>query len=614
MITWRTLYSVTTFGIIIMIKNIFSLEHCLLKKISLPKIGLISIALTTIALPSFAEQPKKINPLKETAIYSQTAIHHPVWSANGMVASQEALATQIGVDILKQGGNAVDAAVAVGYALAVTLPRAGNIGGGGFMLVYLADEKRTIAIDYREMAPNKAHRDMYLDEHGNANARLSRFHGLAVGIPGTVMGMQHALKNYGTMTTKQVITPAINLAKNGIKVSPDLASSLAAMNNRLSHWPTTHAIFYKEGGQNYLPNEVLYQPELAHSLSLIKKHGSDGFYKGETAKKISAAVINAGGVITVDDMASYKAIERKPVSGTYRGYEVVSMPPPSSGGVHVVQMLNALEQFPIKAMGHNSADTVHVMTEVMRRAYADRSHYLGDPDFAKVPVTALGSKSYGKEIAAQIDMAKATPSSEVSPAKKLPYESNETTHYSIVDKFGNAVSNTYTLNFSYGSGLVAAGTGILLNNEMDDFSAKPGTPNGFGLLGGEANAIAPFKRPLSSMTPTIVLKNGKAHMITGSPGGSRIITTTLQVIMNVLDHEMNIAVASAMPRFHHQWWPDELRIEEGFSIDTLKLLKAKGHNIQLKSSMGSTQTVMPTAAGIYGASDPRRPAALSKGY
>jgi gamma-glutamyltranspeptidase/glutathione hydrolase len=426
--------------------------------------------------------------------------------------------------------------------------------------------------------------------------------------------MQHALEKYGSMSSKQVLSPAIKLARDGIKVSPDLASSLTAMNRRLSHWPSTKAVFYKKDGGNYQPGETLFQPELAHSLELIVKHGSDGFYKGETAQKISKAVIDAGGIMTVSDMANYKVVERKPVSGTYRGYEVVSMPPPSSGGVHIVQMLNALEQFPIKEMGHNSADTVHVMAEVMRRAYADRSHYLGDPDFSQVPVAALGSKTYGKEIAAQIDLNKATPSSEVSPAKKLPYESNETTHYSIVDKFGNAVSNTYTLNFSYGSGLVAAGTGILLNNEMDDFSAKPGTPNGYGLLGGEANSIAPFKRPLSSMTPTIVLKDGKAHLITGSPGGSRIITTTLQVIMNVLDHEMNIASASAMPRFHHQWWPDELRIEQGFSQDTLKLLKAKGHTIKLKSSMGSTQTIMPTNQGVYGASDPRRPAALSKGY
>jgi len=587
--------------------------------VSLKKISVLTLAVSSIfSVSCYADQPKELlkqtSIKKQTPIFSRMAIHHPVWAEHGMVATQEALATQIGVDILKQGGNAIDAAVAVGYALAVTLPRAGNIGGGGFMLVYLADEKRTVAVDYREMAPSKAHRDMYLDKNGNAVSRLSRFHGLATGIPGTVMGMQHVLKKYGTMTTAQVIEPAIKLARDGIKVSPDLSSSLSAMNKRLTYWPSTKAIFYKKGGTNYLPNEILRQPELAHSLELIKKHGSDGFYKGETAKKISDAVINAGGVITLEDMASYKTIERKAVSGNYRGYEVVSMPPPSSGGVHIIQMLNALEEFPIKEMGHNSAATIHVMTEVMRRAYADRSHYLGDPDFAKVPVTALSSKDYGKQIAAAIDLNKATPSSEVSPNKKLPYESNETTHYSIVDKFGNAVSNTYTLNFSYGSGLVAAGTGILLNNEMDDFSAKPGTANAYGLLGGEANSIAPFKRPLSSMTPTIVLKDGKAHIVTGSPGGSRIITTTLQVIMNVLDHNMNIAAASAMPRFHHQWWPDELRVEQGFSKDTLELLKAKGHNVKVKSSMGSTQTIMPTSNGVFGASDPRRPAALSKGY
>lgn len=580
---------------------------------TLSKLAIASVLALSVVTVAQADITKnKIN--KDQAIYSQMAIHHPVWAKEGMVASQEALATQIGVDILKQGGNAIDAAVAVGYALAVTLPRAGNIGGGGFMMVYLADEKRTIAIDYREMAPGKAHRDMYLNKNGDADPALSRYHGLAVGIPGTVMGFELALHKYGTMTTKQVLAPAIALAKDGITITPDLANSLSASQRRLTQWPSTQAIFFKPDGSPFEPGNLLKQPELAHSLNLIAKHGSDGFYQGETAKKISRAVQEAGGVLSVEDFAAYKAVIRQPVSGEYRGYQVVSMPPPSSGGVHIVQMLNTLEQFPIDKMGHNTADTIHVMSESMRRAYADRSHYLGDPDFVKVPLKALTSKQYGKQLATQIDINKASLSSDISPTKKLPYESNETTHYSVVDKYGNAVSNTYTLNFSYGSGLVAPGTGILLNNEMDDFSAKPGTPNGFGLIGGEANSVQPYKRPLSSMTPTMVLHNDKPYIVTGSPGGSRIITTTLQLIMNVIDHDMNIAEASAAQRIHHQWLPDELRIEKGLNQDTIKLLKRKGHNIVEKSSMGSTQTIMLTDHGVYGASDPRRPSALSQGH
>jgi len=577
--------------------------------------GLTAAAIIGLTLTSGVQADitkNKIN--KDQAIYSHMAIHHPVWAKQGMVASQEALATQIGVDILKQGGNAIDAAVAVGYALAVTLPRAGNIGGGGFMLVYLADEKRTVAIDYREMAPAKAHRDMYLNENGDADAALSRYHGLAVGIPGTVMGLELALKEYGTMSTKQVIAPAIALAKDGITVTPDLANSLGASQRRLKQWNSTQAIFFKPDGSTFAPGETLKQPELAHSLDLIATKGSAGFYQGETAQKISRAVQEAGGILSVADFAAYKAIVRQPVSGQYRGYEVVSMPPPSSGGVHIVQMLNTLERFPIDKMGHNTADTIHVMSESMRRAYADRSHYLGDPDFVDIPLKALTSKQYGQQLAAQIDINKASLSSDISPTKKLPYESNETTHYSVMDKFGNAVSNTYTLNFSYGSGLVAPGTGILLNNEMDDFSAKPGTPNGFGLIGGEANSVQPYKRPLSSMTPTMVLHNGQPYIVTGSPGGSRIITTTLQLIMNVIDHGMNIAEASAAPRIHHQWLPDELRIEQGLNLDTIKLLQQKGHKVVVKPSMGSTQTIMRSDHGVYGASDPRRPSALSKGY
>ncbi|SGZ00902.1 Gamma-glutamyltranspeptidase [Moritella viscosa] len=576
--------------------------------------GLIScMSLTLSAATASTETVAKVK-LSTGAIYNQMAIHHPVWAANGMVASQEALATQIGVDIMKQGGNAIDAAVAVGYALAVTLPRAGNLGGGGFMLVYLADEQRAIAIDYREVAPLTAYPDMFLDDAGNPDSQLSRFHGLAIGVPGTVLGFELALNKYGSMSLAQVMAPAIKLARDGIVVTPDLANSLQATKKRLSQWPSTKTIFYKADGSNYQPGEILKQTDLANTLTAIAKKGSPAFYQGPIAKQISNSVRNAGGMMTMQDLATYEAIERRPVTGDYRGYQVISMPPPSSGGVHIIQMLNMLSQFPIDKMGHNSAATIHVMAESMRRAYADRSLYLGDPDFVNVPVSELTNEQYAKQLVSQINPNKATPSSEVSPGTLLPYESNQTTHYSVVDKFGNAVSNTYTLNFSYGSGLVANGTGVLLNNEMDDFSAKPGTPNAYGLIGGKANAVAAKKRPLSSMTPTIVLKDNKPYLVTGSPGGSRIITTTLQVIMNVIDHNMNIAEASAATRIHHQWLPDMIRIEKGLNVDTINLLENKGHKVEVKAAMGSTQTIMLTEEGVYGASDPRRPSALSLGY
>ena len=561
----------------------------------------------TIATSSFVQA-------KEPSIYSHMATAQPVWAKHGMVSSQEALATQAGVEILKQGGNAVDAAVAVGFSLAVTLPRAGNIGGGGFMLVHLAKPNKTIAIDYREMAPSAAHRDIFIGEDGEPVKKLSREHGLAVGVPGTVMGMELALEKYGTMTMKQVTQAAIDMAQNGIAVTPDLQASLSGLKRRIAQCPSSAEIFYKADGTNYQTGEILKQPELAHSLSLIAKYGSKGFYQGETAEKIVAAIDAAGGNMTLADLKNYKVVEREPVVGEYRGYQVVSMPPPSSGGIHIIEMLNMLETYPIDELGHNTAATLHLMTEAMKRAYADRSEYLGDPDFYDVPVKALISKDYAKQLAKQIATDKATPSSEIKPGKIAPYESNQTTHYSVVDKWGNAVSNTYTLNFSYGSGLVAKGTGILLNNEMDDFSAKPGTSNGYGLVGGEANAVEAHKRPLSSMSPTIVMQDGKPYIITGSPGGSRIITTTMQIIMNVIDHNLNIAEATNAPRIHHQWLPDLLRVEHTLNRDTQTLLKAKGHEVKVNNAIGSTQSIMVTEQGIFGASDPRRAGSQTLGY
>lgn len=571
-----------------------------------PLILAIAMALPLLSSPSLLAE--------ESSIFSQMATAQPVWAKHGMVASQETLASRTGVEILKQGGNAVDAAVAVAFSLAVTLPRAGNIGGGGFMLVHIAKENKTIAIDYREMAPSKAKKDIFLDENGDAVEKLSREHGLAVGVPGTVMGMSLALEKYGTMTLAQVTAPAIKMAQEGISVTPDLAQSLAGLKRRMSQWPTTAAIFYKADGSDYQVDDILKQPELAHSLSLIAEKGTKGFYEGETATKLINAVKDAGGIMTLDDLKNYKVVEREPVRGEYRGYEVVSMPPPSSGGVHIIEMLNVLQQFPIDKLGHNTAQTIHLMAETMKHAYSDRSEYLGDPDFYKVPVKALTSKDYAQKIASQIAMNKTTPSAEIKPGKLAPYESDQTTHFSVVDKWGNAVSNTYTLNFSYGSGLVAKGTGILLNNEMDDFSAKPGVPNGYGLVGGNANAVEGNKRPLSSMSPTIVMKDGKPFLVTGSPGGSRIITTTLQIIMNVIDHGLNIAEASNAARVHHQWLPDELRVESSLNRDTISLLEAKGHKVKVQSAMGSTQSIMVTEQGIFGASDPRHSGSEAIGY
>ena len=550
----------------------------------------------------------------DQAIYSEDAIHHPVWAKNGMVATQEALASDIGLKILKDGGNAVDAAVAVGFALAVTLPRAGNIGGGGFMMIYDAKQGKTVALDYREKAPSSASRDMYLDKDGNAVSDLSRYHGLAVGVPGTVAGLLKALDNHGTMSRGQVMAPAIALAENGIEVTAGLSESLEALSDRLQKWPSTKKIFFKPDGSAYQPGELLRQPELAKSLKLIAAKGADGFYKGETARKLVKAVNEAGGNMSLQDLANYRAIARVPVKGDYRGYEIVSMPPPSSGGIHIVQILNILEGYPLKDYGQNSAQTIHLMSEAMQLAYADRAEYLGDSDFIDVPASGLTSQAYADKLRSLINPNKATPAATIKANNPLPYESDQTTHFSIVDKDGNAVANTYTLNFSYGTGLVAEGTGILLNNEMDDFSAKPGVPNGYGLIGGDANAVEPNKRPLSSMSPTLVFKDSKPYIVTGSPGGSRIITTVTQVISNVIDHDMNIAEATHAPRIHDQWLPDEIRIEKALNIDTIKKLESMGHKVSPQSAMGSTQSIMITPNGVYGSSDPRIVDAAVVGY
>ncbi|MGE6473956.1 gamma-glutamyltransferase [Psychrobacter sp. NPDC078631] len=576
------------------------------KRITRAKTNTLNITLNN------ANTSNNIN--SDQAIYSEDAIHHPVWAKNGMVATQEALASDIGLQILKDGGNAVDAGVAVGFALAVTLPRAGNIGGGGFMMIYDAKQGKTVALDYREKAPSSASRNMYLDKEGNAVSDLSRYHGLAVGVPGTVAGLLKALEEHGTMSREQVMAPAIALAEDGIEVTAGLSESLTALSDRLQKWPSTKKVFFKPDGSAYQPGERLKQPELARSLKRISIQGTDGFYKGETAQKLVKAVNEAGGSMSLQDLANYQAIAREPVKGDYRGYEIVSMPPPSSGGIHIVQILNILEGYPLKDYGQNSAQTIHLMAEAMQLAYADRAEYLGDADFIDVPASGLTSQAYADKLRTLINPNKATPASTIKANNPLPYESDQTTHFSIVDKDGNAIANTYTLNFSYGTGLVADGTGILLNNEMDDFSAKPGVPNGYGLLGGDANAVEANKRPLSSMSPTLVFKDSKPYIVTGSPGGSRIITTVTQIISNVIDHDMNIAEATHAPRIHDQWLPDEIRVEKALNIDTVKKLESMGHTVSPKSAMGSTQSIMLTPNGIYGSSDPRIVDAAVVGY
>ena len=537
------------------------------------------------------------------------ATHHPVVGSGGMVVSQRAVASQIGADILAAGGNAVDAAVAVGFALAVNLPRAGNLGGGGFMLVYLAEGDRTIAIDYREKAPRAAHRDMFLDAEGNVDSALSRFSHRSAGVPGTVAGLTHALDRYGTMSLSRVLAPAIELAQKGITVSYDFASAMASRRAMLERTPVTRATFLKRDGSLYAAGEVFKQPQLATTLRRIADEGADAFYRGAIADLIVADMAANGGLITREDLVDYRATEREPLRGTYQGYTIVTMPPPSSGGAHIIQMLNILEHFPLRKYGLNSAASLHVMAETMRLAYADRSRHMGDSDFYDVPLDWLTSKAYARQLAESIDESRARPSTEVAPGNAVPPESPDTTHYSVIDRDGNAVANTYTLNFSFGSGITVDGAGFLLNNEMDDFSAKPGVPNAFGLLGGVANAIEPGKRPLSSMTPTMVFRDGRPFLVTGSPGGSRIITTVLQHILNVVTHGRNVASAAHAPRVHHQWFPDRLQHEPGISPDTLDKLRDLGHQLEQTGTMGSLQAIVWNGSQYQATSDPRRPGA-----
>jgi gamma-glutamyltranspeptidase/glutathione hydrolase len=539
----------------------------------------------------------------------------PVAARHGMVVAQEKLAADIGADILKRGGNAVDAAVATGFAMAVTYPRAGNIGGGGFMVIHLAKTGRDIALDYRETAPAAATREMFLGNDGKPDDAKSRDQALGIGVPGTVAGLALALEKYGSgkFTLRELLAPSIKLARDGFIVTDDIADTLPGRHQRLARWEGSRKIFSRPDGSSLREGDRLIQSDLAATLEAIAAKGPRGFYEGEIAERLSASIRAAGGLITPDDLKAYKAVERTPVRGRYRGYDIVSMPLPSSGGVVLLETLNILEGFKLREMPARSVDTLHLLIEAMKRGYADRARYLGDPAFVSAPVTQLLSKDYAAKQRASIDPATATPWATLFSG--VPQrEGTNTTHYSVVDRDGNAVSNTYTLNFSYGVGLVAEGTGVLLNNELDDFTAAPGASNAYGLVGFEANLPGPGKRPLSSMTPTIVLKNGKVVLVTGSPGGSRIISTVLQVIVNVLDHQMDVAQAVAAPRLHHQWQPDEVRVEAGFSNEILDALRSRGHHIATPLGQTSANSITASARGWLGAPDPRTRGATASGY
>lgn len=548
----------------------------------------------------------------EMPLLEFNSVVFPEVATAGMVVSQESRATEVGVKVLEQGGNAVDAAIAVSFALAVTLPRAGNIGGGGFMMVYDSETKTVSALDYREKAPKAAYRDMFLDDALNVDNKKARFSIYSSGVPGTVAGMVEAHKKYGKLPFEQLLQPAIELA-NGSPMTLAMSQSLNARKKYLSRDDASKQIFTKADGSAWQIGDMFRQPRLAETLSLIAETQGNDFYEGKTATRIAEYFKSNNGLITLDDLKSYKAIWRKPVSTDYGDYQVHSMPPPSSGGIHLIQLLNTMRNFPIDKSGPSSAFTTHIKTEAMKHAYADRSEYLGDPDFVKVPVEKLIDPAYAKKIADKIKTDKVIPSETVKPGQYLDQESPQTTHFSVMDKDGNIVSNTYTLNFSFGSGKSIASVGMLLNNEMDDFSAKPGTPNGYGLLGGDANAIAPEKRPLSSMTPVIVLQKGEPWLATGSPGGSRIISIVFNFLINRMVYNMNIAEATIEPRIHHQWYPDRLSLEKGFPTDSAHILEKMGHNVRYRRPWGSAHSIEYQGGVFMGFADTRRPGASAKG-
>lgn len=537
---------------------------------------------------------------------TNAASQDPIRAKNGMVVSASKLASEVGCKILEKGGNAVDAAVAVGFALAVTYPAAGNLGGGGFMLIHLNDGTNT-SIDYREIAPEISSENMYLDSLGNPQFELSQFGVSSSGVPGSVAGLIYALDNYGSLPLKDVIQPAIDLAENGYELEFRLAESFKYQIEYFNKYPSSKKVFTKDG-LPYEEGEMFYQKDLAKTLKLIRDNGTNGFYKGETAQLIVDQISSDGGFITLKDLSSYKPVERTPIKTDYRGYEVITMGPPSGGGVTLIEMLNILENFNFNSDEWGSSSYIHKLVEAMKYAFADRSKHVGDPNFYNVPIDQLLSKEYAATISQKIGDY-AIPSENILPADFYGIiESEETTHYSVIDKYGNAVSTTTTINSSFGSKVVVEGAGFLLNNEMDDFSIKPGVPNQFGLIGSDANKIEPGKRMLSSMSPTIVLKNQKPFLITGTPGGSTISTIVLQVVMNVLDFNMDIQQAIDMPRIHHQWLPDQIDYEKfGISLDVKKALEEKGQIIGDIRTLGRVEGIIADYNKniFYGATDPR---------
>ena len=563
------------------------------------------VLLVIWAAPAAAQERRAYSPADIGTIHAVSAEH-------GMVVAQEKLAARIGADVLRQGGNAVDAAVATGFALAVTYPRAGNLGGGGFMVIHLAERNEDVTIDYRETAPGATTSNIFLTD-GKPDIVKSRDSALAIGVPGTVAGLAIALDKYGSgqFSLADLIKPGLALAADGTEITDDIADTLPYFRKRTERWPSSIKTFSRADGTPLGEGDMLVQRDLAATLAAIAEQGPRGFYEGPVAEKLVKAVTDAGGIMTLEDLKSYQPTIRPPVRGTYRGYDIVSMPLPSSGGTVLLETLNILEGFPLADLQQGSAASLHLIIEAMKRAYADRARYLGDPAFVNAPTNVLLSKDYAARQRAGIDPERATPAAELSA--KPQREGSNTTHYSVVDSSGNAVSNTYTLNFPYGVGLVAEGTGVLLNNELDDFTAAPGASNAFGLVGFEANLPGPGKRPLSSMSPTIVLKDGKPVLLTGTPGGSRIISAVVQIVVDVLDYKMDIAAAVAVPRVHHQWMPDEVRVERGFPEETLESLRARGHKVVEPLGQTSANSILVTPNGLLGAPDPRTRGAEAAG-
>ena len=563
-----------------------------------------------------AEQVRLARPISENLLQESGQRFHPVHSSLGIVSSQERLASEVGAFMLRKGGNAMDAAVATAFALSVTLPQAGNLGGGGFLVFWHAPERKAYALNFREMAPHLAHRDLFLDADGEVSKNKEFFSLLSTGVPGSVAGLLKAQERFGRLSRVEVMAPSIQLADEGFVIYPQLADSLKRAFPRLSKDPTARSLFYRQvelpdGGPQWIPyqsGEQLRQPELAQSLKLISSKGSAGFYEGTTAHQIVALMKSQGGLIDYRDLTDFTAPWVEPVKGVFRGHTVISMPPPSSGGITLLQILKLIEPFDLESLGTNSADSIHLLTESMNLAYRDRNQFLGDPDQIDIPVRRLLSHSYIDSLRNQLNLSSHT--SAVDLAGQAPLSSGvNTTHLSVADRDGSLVALTTTLNFAYGNGIAVPGAGFLLNNELADFTAKPGVPNAYGLVQGEQNAVAPSRRPLSSMTPTIVLnQEGDSWLATGSPGGSRIITTVVQVLLNRIIHGLNLATSVATPRIHSQLWPDSWFLEQGFSPDTLELLKQRGHALRFTRSMGSANSVeLKPNGGSFGVADPRRP-------